>query len=585
MSSLLVLQDKNNIIMTSDTASSIVEDGKTYRVSDNVPKIFNIGKYKMFASGQEHLRDYFLSIAEKEADFTPIIAEKILKKYFNVFDEFSLEVVIGESIENGTRLHFLSSYEGFNIRENTCFTDDVMLFAAGIKTNGISNSFEYELGKSSDVFNSIVKAYEANQSEEVGGSIEIHQLLTDNVKRVELSRIELNRKNTLESAHLIVGDVIIGRLLIGSRLLIEDVDGIIKISGSTMTVYDNLGKEQVVIGKYDTDKYGIKINNGSIEIVGGLTRDNISKSYTDSILYDDSKIRGELRLTSPLPNSITLNADGITAYTPSTTNFARMDYRGLYVQGGAVDIRTSTQLNRGVTLDGNGLRGYKSDGTESIRIDTTGNAVFAGNLSAAGGTFSGNLSAVGGTFSGNLSAAGGTFSGSLSAASGTFGGTLSSVNGTFSGSLSGATGTFSGELRAATGTFNGLYSGTISSNQINTTTLSAISADLGNIRSGNIDITESASIGAGLTLKGAGRTTGIYFGRTQIMQTDDGQLNIGSSVSIGSFTEFHGQVNFSRATVIGLGGSSNGTTVRYSASSNRLYVDLNGVQQGYVNVI
>lgn len=350
----------------------------------------------------------------------------------------------------------------------------------------------------------------------------------------------------------IVGDVIIGRLLIGSRLLIEDVDGIIKISGSTMTVYDNLGKEQVVIGKYDNDKYGIKINNGSIDIVGGLTRDNISKSYTDSILYDDSKIRGELRLTSPLPNSITLNVDGITAYTPSTTNFARMDYRGLYVQGGAVDIRTSTQLNRGVTLDGNGLRGYKSDGTESIRIDTTGNAVFAGNLSAAGGTFTGNLSAVGGTFSGNLSAVGGTFSGTLSAVGGSFSGELRGASGTFGGSLSAATGSFSGELRAATGTFNGVYAGTVNATQVNATNLSSISAHLGNITSGNINITESASIGAGLTLKGPGVNTGVYFGRTQIIQTTDGWLSLGQNVSIGAFTKFNGSVDFSAANIVGL---------------------------------
>lgn len=56
-----------------------------------------------------------------------------------------------------------------------------------------------------------------------------------------------------------------------------------------------------------------------------------------------------------------------------------------------------------------------------------GNAVFSGNLSAAGGTFAGSLSSATGTFSGNLSAAGGTFAGSLSAASGTFSGTLTAA--------------------------------------------------------------------------------------------------------------------------------------------------------------
>ena len=46
------------------------------------------------------------------------------------------------------------------------------------------------------------------------------------------------------------------------------------------------------------------------------------------------------------------------------------------------------------------------DGNQKLGIDPlTGNAIFSGNLSAAGGTFTGDLSAAGGTFTGTMSAA------------------------------------------------------------------------------------------------------------------------------------------------------------------------------------
>jgi hypothetical protein len=67
--------------------------------------------------------------------------------------------------------------------------------------------------------------------------------------------------------------------------------------------------------------------------------------------------------------------------------------------------------------------------SEQFRIDTSGNAFFAGDLFAAGGTFEGTLSAVDGTFEGTLSAVDGTFEGTLSAVDGTFEGDV--IGGTF----------------------------------------------------------------------------------------------------------------------------------------------------------
>ncbi|MGE7545077.1 phage tail protein [Sporosarcina newyorkensis] len=85
--------------------------------------------------------------------------------------------------------------------------------------------------------------------------------------------------------------------------------------------------------------------------------------------------------------------------------------------------------------------------------------------------------------------------------------------------------------------------------------LSDISGDLGTITAGNINIWESAYIGAGLYLRGGagGQYTGIYFGSTQIHQQTDGWLRYeGGMQGRGAFMEFTGRVDFSKATVVGL---------------------------------
>ncbi|WP_419955947.1 phage tail protein [Neobacillus niacini] len=49
-------------------------------------------------------------------------------------------------------------------------------------------------------------------------------------------------------------------------------------------------------------------------------------------------IKNDLRMSAPLPTSLTLNQDGITASTSNPNKYARMDYRGFYAKQGAVQI-------------------------------------------------------------------------------------------------------------------------------------------------------------------------------------------------------------------------------------------------------
>lgn len=81
----------------------------------------------------------------------------------------------------------------------------------------------------------------------------------------------------------------------------------------------------------------------------------------------------------------------------------------------------------GVAMTPAGIVGHNGTKTTFAVSASTGNAVFGGDLDAAGGTFAGALSAASGTFAGSLSAATGTFAGALSAATGTFAGTLTAA--------------------------------------------------------------------------------------------------------------------------------------------------------------
>ncbi len=96
-----------------------------------------------------------------------------------------------------------------------------------------------------------------------------------------------------------------------------------------------------------------------------LTKQTPSSDIVDNI--NDNLIREDLRLASPLPTSITMNNDGITAYVPSSQNnyYARLDHRGLYIKGGAIQIDgglSDSQISssgkwngQGTYIDSNGI--------------------------------------------------------------------------------------------------------------------------------------------------------------------------------------------------------------------------------------
>ena len=147
------------------------------------------------------------------------------------------------------------------------------------------------------------------------------------------------------------------------------------------------------------DQSGMQINNGSLLINGGLTDSNIASSETwngketpegaqDKADGAAEGVRTDLGMEAPLPTSIQMGTYGIRAVTSDPTKYAQLDYRGLYINGGAIQIDAgangvSLDATNGLVVDGarakveiNAERGFrllnKTNGIPVFWVDTDG---------------------------------------------------------------------------------------------------------------------------------------------------------------------------------------------------------------------
>lgn len=292
----------------------------------------------------------------------------------------------------------------------------------------------------------------------------------------------------------------------------------------------------------------------TLSIDAALSVGDLSASYTT---YDF--------LSGSYVTAYKLSASGQTVISGGNITSGRIKssgYNGPATGGGSFST-VGSQFN----LD---------DGTivsKQFRIDSSGNATFAGSLSAATGTFSGNLSAAGGTFAGSLSAATGTFAGTLSAnsiTSGTLNASIVSVTNLNADNIT--TGTITGR------TFR-------SSSGITSTSGTGVYLDAsGNVRfatsTGTLFSFDSSVFNlSGNTLKiGSQYTSGVLYGSVNFYTTAGGAIGSISSAN-------------SNKTWTGLGdGITMGTTSDYffvpaSGNSTRARYRGNGFEVYSQNTI
>ncbi|UNY39805.1 tail fiber protein [Bacillus phage vB_BauM_KLEB27-3] len=99
--------------------------------------------------------------------------------------------------------------------------------------------------------------------------------------------------------------------------------------------------------------------------------------------FNDDQVRLDLRLEAPLPSRIKMNENGIRVDTDIADSYASLDYRGLYIKGGAIVIDgglPSDQLDPDLINDVNNslksdisYNGVQIDGTNGIQVNSLKN--------------------------------------------------------------------------------------------------------------------------------------------------------------------------------------------------------------------
>jgi hypothetical protein len=145
------------------------------------------------------------------------------------------------------------------------------------------------------------------------------------------------------TAKHVSADSVVARLLSASKIMAQDIQVGTITAGSGLIADAAIGTAQIADASITDAKIDSlnanKINAGKIlaqyvEIGSDTT---FASGYDPAAV--NSGIRSDLRLTAPLGTHITLDSNGITAHSTSVTGaYARLDYRGLYISGGAIII-------------------------------------------------------------------------------------------------------------------------------------------------------------------------------------------------------------------------------------------------------
>jgi len=145
-------------------------------------------------------------------------------------------------------------------------------------------------------------------------------------------------------------------------------------------------------------------NNGNAVFAGSLTA--ASGTFVGNVTGSvDGTSASTLVTTATTASTNASNALTNAATAQSTAN-AKLAKSGADILTGPINLNAATAILVGTTSDGlylgnTGIVGRKA-GATTFSVDASGNAIFAGSLSAATGSFAGSLSAATGTFGGNV---------------------------------------------------------------------------------------------------------------------------------------------------------------------------------------
>jgi hypothetical protein len=277
MSSCLVLCDKNNIFVGSDTATSCFLNDRFYRVSESRQKIFLKNDNLIFCSGDTIISDKVISFISESKNINETILSDFIKslKIKKINNIFNLEILFFKIEDGQIKIFQISEYNSFDIRELSP-GEDIQIFSAGFKTVEALDIAEKYICSGLSVFDIYEKTFKELSCEQVGGRLQLWKMSSSPEKILD-TKIEEKNIEYLPS-HSLIAETVVGRLLAGNNLTITNQNNTFTVNGNgatltnaTLTVNTTSGKTKIFLDPTN----GIKIQG----LVGGNWQD---KFYADS---------------------------------------------------------------------------------------------------------------------------------------------------------------------------------------------------------------------------------------------------------------------------------------------------------------
>ncbi len=299
MSSCLILQDKNNFYIGADTACSVNINGKYYRYSDNIEKIFTHGNDIYFCSGNMTIvNSVNLWIATRFCDQKYIdikLLSDLLKKYYPKSDSsiFDIEILICRIENNVPKIYQISQYNNYDFVIYTPKDNGINIICSGYKTKELYNLSRQVLSQGcihiKDLYSILFNSIYDNV---VGGNIIVYQntnkIICEKIqeKNIEYADIDCNNLHLLLAQAVIAG-VVEGSSIVGGTIRIGlqpdgtyafevHEDGSVTMNGGSS------------INGYVKEEDINDLNNKVQEVQDKIEDINSSKMYTVEITTTDS---------------------------------------------------------------------------------------------------------------------------------------------------------------------------------------------------------------------------------------------------------------------------------------------------------
>lgn len=272
MSSCLILQDKNNFYIGADTACSVNIDGKYYRYSDNIEKIFVHGEDTYFCSGNVSIVNFINAWINAKFYQQSKIDIELLSNFLKYYcplsnkDVFDVEIMVCRKENNVPKIYQLSQYNNYNPIVFNPRDNGINILCCGCKTQNVYNiSKQILLNKYDGISNLYQNVFDSIYDNKVGGYVTLYA----NGRKILHAKIHENNieyASNVEDCHLLIAEAVLSGYIEGS-----------KIVGGT-----------IQIGEQEDGTYAFEVHaDGSVTMGGGSYIDGyVKEEDVDKRLQD-----------------------------------------------------------------------------------------------------------------------------------------------------------------------------------------------------------------------------------------------------------------------------------------------------------